>query len=64
MSSKTIEALEFAIKAESESRARYEKMAKEAEDPETRLICEQFAREENNHYKVLSNRLKALKLLG
>lgn len=61
---KMIEALEIAIDAEAKARDRYENMAEMAEDPETRLLCEQLAREENSHYKRLTDRLKAIKLLG
>ena len=59
-----IEALEMAIAAEAKARDRYEDMAQLAEDPETRILCEQLAREEHNHFKRLSDRLKAIKLLG
>lgn len=58
------EALEYAVKDESEAIKFYKNMASEAEDPETRLMLEQIAREEEGHYKRLSERLKALKLLG
>ena len=64
MSVKMIEALELAIATEVEGRDNYEYMAQLAEDPETRLLCEQIAREENEHFKLLSDRLKAIKLLG
>lgn len=58
------EALEMAIDAEEKAMDRYRGMAKEAEDPETRLLFEQLAREEEGHRKRLSDRLKAIKLLG
>ena len=64
MSSELIKALEFAINAEAKARDHYENMAKLAEEPETRLLCEQLAREENSHYERLCHRLNAIKLLG
>ena len=64
MSTKMIEALEIAIATEAEARDNYENIAKIAEDPETRLMLEQLAREENAHFQRLCERLKAIKLLG
>lgn len=58
------EALELAIKAEVKARDRYRELAKQADDPETRLMFEQIAREEESHHKMLSERLKAIKLMG
>jgi rubrerythrin len=58
------EALELAIKEELKARDRYRELAKEADDPETRLMFEQIAREEDSHYKRLADRLKAIKLMG
>ncbi|HWP95946.1 MAG TPA: ferritin family protein [Syntrophomonadaceae bacterium] len=58
------EALEMAIEAEVKAKERYEDLAKQAEDPESRLLFEQLAREEANHHKKLSDRLKAIKLMG
>lgn len=60
----TKEALELAIEEELKARERYKELAKQAGDPETRLMFEQLAREEDNHYKRLSDRLKAIKLMG
>lgn len=59
-----IEAMEMAVKAELEAAARYKEMAEMAEDNETRLLFEQLALEEEAHYRKLSARLKALKLMG
>ena len=42
---------------------RYTDLAKEVEDPETRLMLEQIAREEAGHLKKLKDRLKAVSLL-
>lgn len=58
------EALEMAIDAEEKARDRYRDLAREADDPESRLLFEQLAREEESHYKRLSDRLKAIKLMG
>lgn len=58
------EALELAIKDEAAAVEKYKKMAREAEDPESRLLFEQIAREEDSHHKRLSERLKAIKLLN
>ncbi|MGI5880746.1 MAG: ferritin family protein [Syntrophomonadaceae bacterium] len=57
------EALEMAIKAEANARQRYLDMAAEAGDPESRLLFEQLAREEESHEKRLAERLKAVKLM-
>jgi rubrerythrin len=59
-----IEALKMAIADESKAAARYREMAELADDNETRLLFEQLASEEDAHYKRLSERLKALKLMG
>ena len=64
MTTKIIEALEYALQKETEAKEHYEDMAKMAEDPETRLLCEQIAREETSHYNKLNERLIAIKLLG
>ena len=58
------EALELAIEDEAKAIKFYKNLAGEASDPETRLMLEQIAREEEGHFKRLSNRLKAIKLLG
>ncbi|ADI01718.1 MAG TPA: hypothetical protein GXX39_07095 [Syntrophothermus lipocalidus] len=58
-----IAALETAIKEEKEASARYRELAAQASDPETRLMFEQIAREEESHYKRLVDRLKAVKLM-
>jgi rubrerythrin len=58
------EALETAIASEAKARDRYKELARMAEDQETRLLFEQLSREEEMHYKRLSERLKAIKLMG
>lgn len=60
----TKQALELAIEEELKARDRYKELAKQADDPETRLMFEQIAREEEGHYKRLVDRLKAVKLMG
>ncbi len=60
----TKEALELAIEQELKAHDRYKELAKQADDPETRLMFEQIAREEEGHYKRLVDRLKAIKLMG
>jgi len=57
------EALELSIQAEKNAMDRYTNLAKEVEDPETRLMLEQIAREEAGHLKKLKERLKAVSLL-
>ncbi|NLB51350.1 MAG: hypothetical protein GX808_00195 [Syntrophomonadaceae bacterium] len=59
-----IEAMKMAIEAETKAAARYRELAEIADDNETRLLFEQLASEEDAHYKRLSERLKALKLMG
>ncbi|KUG05053.1 hypothetical protein ASZ90_017542 [hydrocarbon metagenome] len=58
------EALDIAIQEELKAVARYRQMAGEAEDAETRLLLEQLAREEDMHHRKLSERLKAIRLMG
>jgi rubrerythrin len=58
------EALKMAIEAEETARDRYRELAKQAEEPETRLLFEQLARDEDLHNKRLTDRLRAIKLLG
>ncbi len=58
------EALETAIQAEADAMNRYNRLAQEVEDPETRLMLEQIAKEEAGHLKKLKERLKALSLVG
>jgi len=58
------EALEIAVKDEAEAIKFYKNLASQAEDPETRIMLEQIAREEEGHFKRLNDRLKAIKLLG
>ena len=59
-----IEAMKMAVEAEIKAAARYRELAELAEDNETRLLFEQLALEEDAHYKKLTERLKALKLMG
>lgn len=57
-------AMQMAIEEEKKSHANYQKLAKEAEDQETRLLFEQLSNEEAMHAKKLSERLKNLKMMG
>jgi len=59
-----IEYLKSAIEHEKRAMEHYQKMALEAEDPETRLMLEQLARDEESHYHQLNKRMKALKLMA
>ncbi len=59
-----IEAMKLAIEEEAKAARRYRELAEMAGDNETRLLFEQLALEEDAHYKKLSERLKALKLMG
>jgi rubrerythrin len=59
-----IQAINHAIQEELKAAERYRNMAREAEDPETRLLLEQLAREEDMHFRKLNERLKAIRLMG
>ncbi|HNX27847.1 MAG TPA: ferritin family protein [Syntrophomonadaceae bacterium] len=59
-----IEAMKIAINEEINAAKKYRDLAESAEDNETRLLFEQLALEEDAHYKKLSERLKALKLMS
>lgn len=59
-----IEALELAIQEEAAAMDKYNHLSGQVEDPETRLMLEQIAREEAGHLKQLKERLKAIKLVG
>ncbi len=59
-----IEAMKLAINEEIKAASKYRELAEIAEDNETRLLFEQLALEEDAHYKKLSERLKALKLMS
>ena len=58
------EALELAVQAERAAMDNYNSLAQEVEDPETRLMLEQIAKEEASHLKKLKERLKAISLVG
>jgi rubrerythrin len=58
-----IKFIEEAIEKEEADKEKYQKMAEETEDPEARMVFEQLARDEENHEKVLRERLIALKML-
>lgn len=58
------ESLELAVQSETAARDRYAELAKEVEDPETRLMLEQIAAEEAGHLKALKEKLKAISLIG
>lgn len=57
-----IKVLEEAMRDEREDYEYYKKLAEEAEDPESRAIFVALASEEEKHYRVLKERLTALKL--
>ncbi len=57
------EALELSIQAEKAAMDRYSNLAQEVEDPETRLMLEQIAKEEEGHLKRLKERLKSVSLV-
>ncbi len=59
---KQIKALESAITAEKSAVDYYKEQAELAEDPETRLLFAQLAKEEEWHYKKLVERLKAVRI--
>ena len=58
-----INALEIAIQEETAAMNKYNHLAGEAEDTETRLMFEQIAREECSHLKILKERLKSIKFV-
>jgi rubrerythrin len=58
------EALELAAQEELAAMNRYIQLALEVEDPETRIMLEQIAKEEAVHLKKLKERLKAISLVG
>lgn len=58
------EALELAVQEETAAMNKYTLLATEVEDPETRIMLEQIAREEAGHLKRLKERLKVVKILG
>lgn len=64
MGKELIAALKKAIEQEREAAARYREMALNADEPETRLLLEQIALEEENHLNLLIKRLQAIRLLG
>ena len=60
---KLIEALKLAIENERNTKEKYRQQAREAVDPEVRLMFEHLARDEEKHEKQLVEKLQALKLL-
>jgi rubrerythrin len=58
-----IEILEGAIEGEKNAREKYLKLAREAEDPETRAVLEQLAMDEQGHENALKDRLAAVRLM-
>lgn len=58
-----IEILEGAIEGERNTREKYLKLAREAEDSETRAVLEQLAGDELEHERILKERLAAIKLM-
>ena len=57
-----IKILEEAMADEKIDYRHYKTLAQEADDPESRAIFEALANEEEKHYRVLKERLTALKL--
>ena len=58
-----IKLMEQAIENEKHAREMYRQGAEAAEDPETRSIFEQLARWEEDHERILRERLATLKLI-
>lgn len=58
-----IKLMEQAIENEKRAREMYREGAEAAEDPETRSIFEQLARWEEDHERILRERLATLKLI-
>lgn len=57
-----LEVITKAIENEKSGEAFYRKSAEEADDPEIRAIFETLAQDEQNHQRILKERLLALKL--
>ena len=58
------EEIEKAIREEIKAQEKYRQAAKDAPDPETRSMLEQLASDEEQHEKMLKEKLAALKMLG
>lgn len=58
------EVLELAVECEKAAMNKYKQLAQEVEDPETRLMLEQIAEEEEGHLRKLKERLRAVTLVG
>lgn len=58
-----IKAIELAIIDEKLAQEKYRAAAEAADDSETKLMLQQMVREEEQHERRLTERLKALKLL-
>jgi rubrerythrin len=58
-----IKFIEEAIEKEEADKEKYHKMAEEAEDPEARMVFAQLARDEENHARVLRERLTAIRMM-
>ncbi len=58
-----IRLMEEAIEEERRAHEKYKQGAEAAADPETRSLFEQLARMEENHERMLRDRLSALKLI-
>jgi len=58
-----LEVIKKAIEAERGDQIKYRKMAAEAKDPESRAVFEQLAKDEEEHEKLLKDRLAAIKLM-
>lgn len=63
MAEDIIKILEEAIEKEKQDMKKYRKLAEEARDPEARAVFEQLASDEQQHAKVLKERLNAVKLM-
>ncbi|MEJ2031557.1 MAG: ferritin family protein [Deltaproteobacteria bacterium] len=57
-----IKAIEEAIEEEKAGIRRYKQMAEQAGDPESKAVFGAMARDEENHYRALKERLTAIKL--
>ena len=57
-----LEILKEVLEDEKAGAERYRKLAEEMTDAESRAIFEALAREEDNHYRTVRERMTALKL--
>lgn len=63
MTEEVLRAVEEAIEDEKNAQKRYREAAERAQEPEVRLFFEQLLRDEEEHERLLRDRLKTLRLM-